>query len=98
VVHLIRRRVGSRWTLGYFDKVHPGFAANFKSGSSIVWDEEPWSVGAWAYYAPGEMKELFPHVARAEGRIHFAGEHTASDMTLECAAQSGLRAAAEIAE
>jgi monoamine oxidase len=86
-----------RWTLGYFDKVHPGFAANFKSGSSIVWDEEPWSLGAWAYYAPGEMKELFPHVARAEGRIHFAGEHTASDMTLECAAQSGLRAAAEIA-
>jgi monoamine oxidase len=86
-----------RWTLGYFDKVHPGFAANFKSGSSIVWDEEPWSLGAWAYYAPGEIRELFPHVARAEGRIHFAGEHTASDMTLECAAQSGYRAAAEVA-
>lgn len=87
-----------RWTLRYFDKVHPGFAANFKAGASLVWDEEPWSLGAWAYYAPGEMKELFPHVARAEGRIHFAGEHTASDMTLECAAQSGHRAAAEIAD
>ncbi len=86
-----------RWTLGYFDKVHPGFATNYKSGGSIAWDEEPWSLGAWAYYAPGEMKDLFPHVARAEGRIHFAGEHTATDMTLESAAQSGHRAAAEIA-
>jgi monoamine oxidase len=86
-----------RWTLGYLDKVHPGFAANFRSGVSKVWDEEPWSLGAWAYYAPGEMKDLFPHVARAEGRIHFAGEHTASDMTLESAAQSGHRAAGEIA-
>jgi monoamine oxidase len=86
-----------RWTLGYLDKVLPGFATNFKSGASVAWDEEPWSLGAWAYYAPGEMKELFPHVARAEGRVHFAGEHTGSDMTLECAAQSGHRAAAEIA-
>jgi monoamine oxidase len=86
-----------RWTLGYLDKVHPGFAANFKSGASIVWDEEPWSLGAWSYYAPGEMNELFPHVARPEGRIHFAGEHTATDMTLESAAQSGHRVAAEIA-
>jgi monoamine oxidase len=85
-----------RWTLGYFDKVHPGFAASFKSGASMAWDEEPWSLGAWAYYAPGEMKEFFPHVAQAEGRVHFAGEHTATDMTLEGAAQSGRRAAAEI--
>jgi monoamine oxidase len=86
-----------RWTLDYLDKVHPGFAANFKNGASIAWDEEPWSLGAWAYYAPGEMKDLFPYVARAEGRVHFAGEHTGSDMTLECAAESGHRAASEIA-
>jgi monoamine oxidase len=86
-----------RWTLEYLDRVHPGFATNFKSGASIAWDEEPWSLGAWAYYAPGEMQELFPYVARAEGRVHFAGEHTGSDMTLECAAESGYRAASEIA-
>jgi monoamine oxidase len=86
-----------RWTLEYLDKVHPGFATNFNSGASIAWDEEPWSLGAWAYYAPGEMKDLFPYVARAEGRVYFAGEHTGTDMTLECAAESGHRAASEIA-
>jgi monoamine oxidase len=85
-----------QWAVGYVDKVHPGFAADFKGGTSVVWDEEPWTLGAWAYYAPGEMEQFFPHVAKAEGRVHFAGEHTGSDMTLECAAQSGHRAATEI--
>jgi monoamine oxidase len=85
-----------RWTLRDVDKVHPGFAKNFTRGMSIVWDEDPWSRGAWSYYAPGEIRKFFPHVARVEGRIHFAGEHTGTDMTLECAARSGHRAAAEI--
>jgi monoamine oxidase len=43
------------------------------------------------------MRTIFPHVAPAEGRIHFAGEHTGTDMTMECAARSGHRVAAEIA-
>jgi monoamine oxidase len=85
-----------RWTLEYMDKVHPGFAENFERGISFSWSEEPWSLGAWAYYGPGEMKILFPHVARPEGRIHFAGEHTEGIMILEGAVQSGVRAAREI--
>jgi monoamine oxidase len=28
------------------------------------------------YYKPGQFGSLLPHVARPEGRIHFAGEHT----------------------
>jgi len=39
---------------------------------------------------------LFPHVATSEGRFHFAGEHTATSMTMEGAAQSGLRVANEV--
>jgi monoamine oxidase len=27
-------------------------------------------------YKPGQFSSLWPHVARPEGRIHFAGEHT----------------------
>ena len=85
-----------RWTLEYVDRVHPGFAKNFEGGTSFSWNEEPWSLGAWAYYAPGEVAALFPHVAKPEGRIHFAGEHTTMNMTMEGAAQSGLRAANEV--
>ena len=41
---------------------------------------------------------MYPHVGKAEGRIHFAGEHTSLCMgTLEGAAESGVRAADEVA-
>jgi len=62
----------------------------------VCWDNEPFARGAWAYYGPGEMNSLFPYVAAADGRIHFAGEHTASVNAMEGAVQSGLRAAQEV--
>lgn len=86
-----------RWAVQYLDKVHPGLKQNFEGGTSICWDDDPWSLGAWAYYAPGDMAALFPHVAKPEGRVHFAGEHTSGlGATLEGAVQSGIRAANEV--
>jgi monoamine oxidase len=85
------------WTLQYMDKVHPGMATNFEGGTSFSWDEDPYSLGAWSYYAPGEMTQIFPFVAKPEGRIHFAGEHTSAlPATIEGAIYSGLRAASEV--
>jgi monoamine oxidase len=85
------------WTLQYMDKVHPGLSANFEGGTSFSWDEDPYSLGAWCYYAPGEMTQIFPFVAKPEGRIHFAGEHTSAlPATIEGAIYSGVRAAAEV--
>ena len=49
-----------------------------------------------AYFAPGEMTTMFPHVGKSEGRVHFAGEHTSSLYVMEGAAQSGIRAVREI--
>jgi monoamine oxidase len=87
-----------RWTLTQMEKVHPGFGENFEGGTSMSWDDEPWSLGSGAYYAPGEMTTLYPHVATPEGRIHFAGEHTSPlPFTMEGAVESGLRAAGEVA-
>jgi monoamine oxidase len=86
-----------RWAVDYMDKVHPGLKHNIEGGTSVCWDDDPWSLGAWAYYDPGEMASLFPHVAKPEGRVHFAGEHTSGlGATLEGAVQSGIRAATEI--
>jgi monoamine oxidase len=87
------------WTLQYMDRVHPGMAANFEGGTSFSWDEDPYSLGAWSYYAPGDMTRIFPFVAKAEGRIHFAGEHTSAlPASIEGAIYSGIRAASEISE
>jgi monoamine oxidase len=72
-------------------------AANLEGGTSVSWDEDPYSLGAWRYYAPGDMTETFPFVGKPEGRIHFAGEHTSVlPATIEGAIYSGLRAASEI--
>lgn len=85
-----------QWGLEDVSKVFPEMAENFDGGTSVVWDEEPWSLGAAAYFAPGEMISMFPHVATVEGRVHFAGEHTSPIYVMEGAAQSGVRAAREI--
>ena len=85
-----------RWSLENVTKIYPEMAENFEGGTSVVWDDEPWSLGAAAYYAPGEMTTMFPHVARPEGRVHFAGEHTSELFVMEGAAQSGVRAAREV--
>jgi monoamine oxidase len=77
-------------------RVFPQMSDNFAGGSSVCWDTEPYSLGAWAYYAPGEMNSLFPEVATPDGRVHFAGEHTTSLCAMEGAVQSGLRVAQEI--
>ena len=77
-------------------RVFPQMSDNFAGGSSVCWDTEPYSLGAWAYYGPGEMNSLFPDVATPDGRVHFAGEHTTSLCAMEGAVQSGLRVAQEI--
>jgi monoamine oxidase len=85
-----------RWGLKNVSKIYPEMAANVEGGTSIVWEEEPWSLGCAAYFAPGEMTTMFPYVAKPEGRVHFAGEHTSQLYFMEGAAQSGVRAAREI--
>jgi monoamine oxidase len=57
------------------------------------------SRGAYAWFKPGEMTELMPHIATPERRIHFSGDHTSqSPGWMNGALQSGFRAAKEINE
>jgi monoamine oxidase len=85
-----------RWAMGDLVKIFPEISSNFEGGTSVVWDQEPWSLGCAAYYAPGEMTEMFQHVGTPEGRVHFAGEHTSSLYVMEGAAQSAVRVVQEI--
>jgi monoamine oxidase len=41
-----------------------------------VWHEDPWQKGAFAFVKPNEFGRMWPAARRAEGRVHFAGEHT----------------------
>ena len=61
------------------------------------WAAEEFSTGAWAYFMPGQIRELHNAIARPAGRIHFCGEHTAiSARGLEAALESSERVALEV--
>jgi monoamine oxidase len=81
-------------------RVHPELPRQFEGGRSKSWDQDPWARGAFAILRPGDVTRLEPHVARAEGKIHFAGEHTSPWLGgwMHSALESGERVAREINE
>lgn len=83
--------------LAVVEKAYPRLRAEFEVGATKSWDEDEWARGAYAWYRPGQMATLLPHVARAEGRVHFAGEHASSLFGwMQGAIESGNRAAREV--
>ena len=83
--------------LAELEKVHPGFRGHYEGGASYAWHLDPWAAGGYPWWKPGQMTSWVPELAKAEGRIHFAGEHTSwLSRTLEGALESGNRAAREV--
>lgn len=81
------------------ERVFPGVGETIESGVSYCWDEDEWARGAYSILKPGGMFSLLPHVARPEGRVHFAGEHTSIwPGWMQGALESGNRAAREIGQ
>ena len=77
--------------------VYPGIEKNFQRGAFKCWDEDEWAKGAYACFKPGQIFSLMPHIARPEGRVYFAGDHTSSRPGwIEGALESGRRAATEV--
>ena len=88
-----------RFTLEQMEKVYPGIRENFERGTFTCWDEDEWARGGYAWFKPGQMSALLPYIGRAEGRVHFAGEHTSAwPGWMQGALASGHRAAQEINE
>lgn len=85
--------------LSCVEQVFPGARQHYQRGASKCWDADRWARGAFAYFRPGDMMALRPHIASAEGRVHFAGDHASSwSGWMQGAIESGLRAASEIRE
>lgn len=85
------------FALEHLEKIHPGMRAHFEGGTSYSWGKDFWTGGGYPEWNPGQLTDLVPLFARAEGRIHFAGEHTSMlSRTMEGALESGNRAAREV--
>jgi len=76
-----------------------GPPARLIASQAIVWDDDPWARGGYAYFDPSFEPRWRAWLARPAGRIVFAGEHTSvkSQGYMNGAIETGLRAAAEIA-
>ena len=88
------------FALAQVEIIYPAIRQHFEGGVTKCWDEDQWARGVSSYYKPGEFSSLLPHVARPEGRIHFAGEHTSVwiDGWMQGALESGNRVAREVNE
>ncbi len=87
------------FALEQVEKLYPSIRKNFEGGISKCWDEDEWARGGYTWFKPGQMTSLLPHIARPEGRVHFAGEHTSAwTATMEGALESGNRTAREVNE
>jgi monoamine oxidase len=78
-------------------RVHPEAPEYFEGGRSIAWSHVRTAAGAFAWYRPGMLLGLLPHVATPEGRVVFAGDQTTlRPGWMDGALESGLRAAEQI--
>ena len=82
--------------LEHLERLYPGRGAEFERGHAALWTEA--ALGnAYSHFAPGQLTRFGPVLARPEGRLHFAGEHTDPwQATMNGALASGARAAEAI--
>lgn len=78
-------------------KIHPEILSEFEGGASHAWYNDPYAVGAFALFEPGQETVLHPDIVKSEGRVHFAGEHCSLwHAWIQGALESGIRAATAI--
>ncbi|HTA54857.1 MAG TPA: NAD(P)/FAD-dependent oxidoreductase [Candidatus Acidoferrales bacterium] len=81
------------------DRIWPG-VASFWNGKATFGNAQadPNILASYSCWLVGQCTTIAGHEARAQGRVHFAGEHTsvAYQGFMEGGAESGVRAAGEI--
>lgn len=68
------------------------------SAWSVTWEADPWARGGYAVFGPNFDPGLRFELARAHGRVLFAGEHTSHESQgyMNGAVESGQRAVKEL--
>lgn len=78
----------------------PGSNSNFNGWTDMnAWAFCPWTHGSYSCYLAGQFSKFGGIEAKTQGRVHFAGEHTALFElrgTMNGAVQSGERAASQV--
>lgn len=70
---------------------------HFVTGYAHSWSLDPNAAGCFTMFKPYQEDELYEAIKAAEGRLHFAGEHTTlKHGWIEGAVESGIRVAWEV--
>jgi monoamine oxidase len=86
-----------RWGAGEMERLFPGTLRAMEGGTSYSWGADPWARGAYALFAPNQMRELQTVLRRPDGRVDFAGEHASAwPGWMQGALESGNHAARAI--
>lgn len=89
----------ARHFLAQWELLIPGCTAQW-NGKSILnnWPKNPWTRGAYGYYAPGNYTSFVGYEGTRQANCHFCGEHTSivAQGYLEGAVETGQRCANEI--
>jgi monoamine oxidase len=78
------------------DQVFPGLAARrTKSSLRIHWPSEPFALGSYSCFRPGQWTQINGEISRRAGNLLFAGEHCSSKFQgyMNGAAETGRHAA-----
>jgi monoamine oxidase len=90
-------RAAQALAIAEIEKLRPAARGALEPIGFKSWQTDRFAGGTWSVWAPGQPQQFLPELARAEGRLHFCGEHTAlSNRGMEGAMESGERAALEI--
>lgn len=86
-----------RAVIGAIEAIRPAAAGQLELIGLKSWGGDRFAGGAWAYFRPGQVRHFAADMAKANGRIHFCGEHLAlSGRGLEGALESAETAASEV--
>jgi monoamine oxidase len=86
-----------RAVLAAIETLRPAARGQLELIGMQSWGADAYAGGAWAYFRPGEVTRFAAVVGRAHGRLHFCGEHLATESRgMEGAMESAEEAAAAV--
>jgi monoamine oxidase len=89
--------VAKQAVLDDFLRLRPAAKGKVEIVGYKSWYRDPFSIGDWAYWQPGQVSSFATELGKQQGRIHFCGEHTAiSNRGMEGAMESGERVGVEV--
>lgn len=93
----LRKDAALKLVVDELARVRPASKGLVTGAAFHSWANEPFNGGDWAYFKPGQVSSFGRAMAAPAGRLHFCGEHTATDNRgLEGALESSERAVLEI--